>query len=69
MYETIMTGIATVGFPIMACLALAWFCYTLVNRLLAVVEENTKAMAEMKDAVTKLTAVQNRQIDLIDREE
>ena len=69
MLETAMTAIATVGFPIFACLALAWFCYTLVNRLLAVVEENTAAMAEMKEAVAKLTIVQTRQIELIDEGE
>lgn len=50
----IITAISTVGFPIVACLGLGYFCYTITNKMLEVIQTNTEALASMKEELHHL---------------
>lgn len=47
MYESIMTAISTVGFPIVMCGALCYYIVKVQNTLVTAINENTKAIAAL----------------------
>ena len=56
-YNTIVTLVGSLGFPIAACIALFWMINTTMTELKETVAENTKAMTEL---VTTVKAIYNR---------
>lgn len=46
-YNTIVTLIGSLGFPIVACIGLFWMINTTMKDFKETVAENTKAMAEL----------------------
>lgn len=63
--EGISTMIATVGFPIVACIALAYFCYTLVIKMIETMDNNTKALVELTQMVQADKEQQNEILAVI----
>lgn len=63
--EGISTMIATVGFPIVACIALAYFCYTLVIKMIETMDANTKALVELTQMVKADKEQQNDMLAII----
>lgn len=56
-YNTIVTLIGSLGFPIVACIGLFWMINTTMKDFKETVAENTKAMAEL---TTIVKAIYNR---------
>ena len=56
-YNTIVTLVGSLGFPIAACIALFWMINTTMKEFKETVAENTKAMTEL---VTTVKAISNR---------
>lgn len=47
LYTMIVTSISTVGFPIVICLLMFWFCKYQLDMIKTTIEENTKAVTEL----------------------
>lgn len=56
-YNAIVTLVGSLGFPIVACIALFWMMNTTVKEFKETVAENTKAMTEL---VTIVKAISGR---------
>ena len=56
-YNTIVTLIGSLGFPIVSCIALFWMINTTMKEFKETVAENTKAMTEL---VTTVKAIYSR---------
>lgn len=50
----ISTLISTLGFPIVMCIALFWFCYHLVEKMSTVISENTTVVLELKTMIESM---------------
>ena len=55
-YNTIVTLVGSLGFPIVACVGLFWMINTTMKEFKETVAENTKAMTEL---VTTVKAIYN----------
>ena len=71
-FQTILTAISSLGFPIVACIAIAWFFNKVndnyrqdIKELQASQKEETKALV---DAVNNNTLIIQKLCDKIDRE-
>lgn len=49
--------IGTLGFPIVACIALFYMCYYLVTNMKDVINENTQTIAELRVTIENLSAI------------
>lgn len=56
-YNAIVTLVGSLGFPIVACIALFWMMNTTMKEFKETVAENTKAMTEL---VTTVKAISGR---------
>lgn len=56
-YNTIVTLVGSLGFPIVACIGLFWMINTTMKEFKETVSENTKAMTEL---VTTVKAIYGR---------
>lgn len=56
-YNTIVTLVGSLGFPIVSCIALFWMMNTTMKEFKETVAENTKAMTEL---VTTVKAISGR---------
>lgn len=56
-YNAIVTLVGSLGFPIVACIALFWMMNTTMKEFKETVSENTKAMTEL---VTIVKAISDR---------
>ena len=56
-YNAIVTLVGSLGFPIVACIALFWMMNTTMKEFKETVSENTKAMTEL---VTIVKAISGR---------
>ena len=56
-YNTIVTLVGSLGFPIVACIALFWMMNTTMKEFKETVAENTNAMTEL---VTTVKAISDR---------
>ena len=56
-YNSIITLVSSLGFPIVACIALFWMMNTTMKEFKETVAENTKAMTEL---VTTVKAISGR---------
>ena len=56
-YNTIVTLVGSLGFPIVSCIALFWMMNTTMKEFKETVSENTKAMTEL---VTTVKAISGR---------
>lgn len=56
-YNAIVTLVGSLGFPIVACIALFWMMNTTMKEFKETVSENTKAMTEL---VTTVKAISGR---------
>ena len=56
-YNTIVTLVGSLGFPIVSCIALFWMVNTSMKEFKETVAENTKAMTEL---VTTVKAIYSR---------
>ena len=56
-YNTIITLVGSLGFPIVSCIALFWMMNTTMKEFKETVAENTKAMTEL---VTTVKAIYSR---------
>lgn len=72
-FNTIMTAISSLGFPIVACIAIAWFFNKTnenyradIKELQAAQKEETKALV---DAVNNNTIVLTKLCEKIDKED
>ena len=50
-YNTIVTLVGSLGFPIVACIGLFWMINTTMKEFKETVSENTKAMTELVTTV------------------
>ena len=58
-YNTIVTLVGSLGFPIAACIALFWMINTTMKEFKETVAENTKAMTELVTTVKAIYAGSN----------
>lgn len=72
-FQSILTAITTVGFPIVACIAIAWFFNKVndnyradIKELQASQKEETKALV---DAVNNNTLIIQKLCDKLDKED
>lgn len=49
--------IGTLGFPIVACIALFYMCYYLVTNMRDVISENTQTISELRVTIENLSAI------------
>ena len=67
----IMTAVSTLGFPIVACIALGWFCKYMIDNNNANInrmfEMYDKSNAENREAIRSLTEAVNKLNDSLDR--
>ena len=54
-YNTIVTLVGSLGFPIAACIALFWMINTTMKEFKETVAENTKAMTELVTTVKAIS--------------
>ena len=54
-YNTIVTLVGSLGFPIAACIALFWMINTTMKEYKETVAENTKAMTELVTTVKAIS--------------
>ena len=66
----VMTMISTLGFPIVACLGLAWFCKFMIDQqqrnIDKMFEMYDKSNAENREAIKACTEAINRLSDKLD---
>lgn len=69
----IVQMISTVGFPIVACLGLGWFCKYMIDQQNKNVERMfqmyDKANTENREAIEKMTVAINKLCDKLDKQE
>lgn len=53
-YNTIVTLVGSLGFPIVACIGLFWMINTTMKEFKETVSENTKAMTELVTTVKSI---------------
>ena len=58
-YNTIVTLVGSLGFPIAACIALFWMINTTMKEFKETVAENTKAMTELVTTVKAIYSGSN----------
>ena len=56
-YNAIVTLVGSLGFPIVACIALFWMVNTTMKEFKETVTENTKAMIELVTTVKAIHAM------------
>ena len=49
--QEIITSISTVGFPIVAAITVGYYCKTLIDKVLSVVDRNTEALSKVLQAL------------------
>lgn len=49
--QEIITAISTVGFPIVAAITVGYYCKTLIDKVLTVVDRNTEALSKVLQAL------------------
>ena len=54
-YNSIITLVSSLGFPIVACIALFWMMNTTMKEFKETVAENTKAMTELVTIVKTIS--------------
>ena len=54
-YNAILTLVGSLGFPIVACIALFWMMNTTMKEFKETVAENTKAMIELVTIVKEIS--------------
>lgn len=68
----IMTMISTVGFPIVACIGLGWFCKYMIDQsnknIERMFEMYDKANTENRQAIEKMTTAVEKLCDKLDKE-
>lgn len=57
MLADILSAITTVGFPIVACIYIAYVYDKIQKKLFDVIEENTKALTEVKEEMHHVALV------------
>ena len=66
----IMTMISTLGFPIVACIGLAWFCKFMIDQsnknIDRMFDMYEKSNSENRDAIKAVTEAVNRLCDKLD---
>lgn len=71
--ENIATLISTLGFPIVACIGLAWFCKYMIDQNNKHIEQMfamyAQANQENRNAIEANTKVLERLCDKLDKEE
>ena len=71
--DQIMTAITTVGFPIVACIGLAWFCKYMIDQSNKHIEKMfdmyDKANTENRQAIEACTKAIDRLCDKLDAED
>ena len=45
--QAILNAVSTVGFPIVACCGLFWFCNKLIDKITTVISDNTEAINKL----------------------
>lgn len=69
----IVTTISTLGFPIVACIALGWFCKYMIDNNNKNIERMfdmyDKSNAENREAIRSLTEAVNRLNDSLERKD
>lgn len=69
----ITTMISTVGFPIVACIGLGWFCKYMIDQsnknIERMFEMYDKANTENRQAIEKMTMAVEKLCDKLDKEE
>lgn len=45
--QAVINAISTVGFPIVACCGLFWFCNKLIDKITTVISDNTEAINKL----------------------
>lgn len=56
-YNAIVTLVGSLGFPIVACIALFWMMNTTMKEFKETVAENTKAMTELVTTVKAISGM------------
>lgn len=68
----IATMISTLGFPIVACIGLAWFCKYMIDQsnknIERMFEMYDKANSENREAIERMTDAVEKLCDKIDKE-
>ena len=54
-YNTIITLVGSLGFPIVSCIGLFWMVNTTIKEFKETVAENTKAMTELVTIVKEIS--------------
>lgn len=72
-FATIMSGISTLGFPIVACIAIAWY-FNKVNEnyrndIKELNNQNREQLEKLTDAISNNTVVITRLVEKLDKEE
>lgn len=72
-FATIMQGISSLGFPIVACIAIAWYFNKVNENYRSDIKElnnqNREQMEKLTDAITNNTVVVARLVEKLDKEE
>lgn len=58
-YNTVVTLVGSLGFPIVACIGLFWMINTTMKEFKETVAENTKAMTELVTTVKAICSGSN----------
>ena len=72
-FGTIMSGISSLGFPIVACIAIAWY-FNKVNEnyrndIKELNNQNREQLEKLTDAISNNTVVITRLVEKLDKEE
>lgn len=59
----IITAVSTVGFPIVAAITVGYYCKTLVDKTLSVVDRNTEALSKVLQALEMQHNKSNKEED------
>lgn len=55
-YETVISAISSVGFPIVACCFMAWFCYQMQNTIKELTVAIKELTVKFDDHVEEMTS-------------
>lgn len=72
-FATIMSAISSLGFPIVACIAIAWY-FNKVNEnyrndIKEINNQNREQLEKLTEAISNNTVVVARLVDKLDKEE
>lgn len=72
-FTTIMSAISSLGFPIVACIAIAWY-FNKVNEnyrndIKEINSQNREQLEKLTEAISNNTVVVARLVDKLDKEE